>query len=124
MPEKGSVSSPPVSTWQQSPTRAGWSPRYSTIGRLQSRSLPPVLSQPSSIELSVFVDGVEADLYPDRREAQDSISLDNLIRPTIARPGVQVDTPSILFNNRVLLDRWCSEVIEFLSPAILPLGAG
>jgi hypothetical protein len=63
-------------------------------GRLQTRSLPPALSRPSSIQLGVLVNRIEAYLDPDGGERKGSISLDNLIRPTILRPGVQVDTPS------------------------------
>ena len=86
--------------------------------------MPPVLSQPSSIELGVLVDGIKAYLVPNRGELEDSISLDYLVRPTITRPGVQVDTPSILHNDGVLPDRSRREVIEFLAATILPLGAG
>jgi hypothetical protein len=86
--------------------------------------LPPALSRPSSIELGVLVNRIEAYLDPDGGERKGGIFLDNLIRPTIPRPGVQVDTPSILLNDGVLLDRGRREVIKFLSAAILPLGAG
>src|ERR1700751_4032145 len=105
MPGRAWGSSAPASTQRQSPRRAAWSRRYSTTGRLQSRSLPPALLQQSSIEFGVLVDGVEAHLDPDRGEFEDSTSLNNLVRPTIARPGVQVDTPSILLDDGILLDR-------------------
>src|ERR1700732_2476542 len=124
MPEKASASSAPVSTWRPSPRRAAWFRPYGTIGRLQSRSSPPALSRPNSIELGILVDRIEADLDPDGGERNGGISLDNLIRPTIPRPGVQVDTPSILLNYDILLDRSRREVIEFLPAAVLPLGAG
>src|SRR6202040_3379664 len=124
MPAKRWASSAPVSTWRQSLRRAAWSRRYSTIGRLQSRSLRRAVSQPSSIELGILVYRIEAYLDPDGGERKGGISLDNLIRPKIPRPGVQVDTPSILLNDGVLLDRGRREVIKFLSAAILPLGAG
>jgi Carbon-nitrogen hydrolase len=39
------------------------------------------------------------------------------------RSGVEVDTPCILLNDGVVLDRWSREVIEFLSATIFPLGA-
>src|ERR1700738_2464605 len=124
MPEKASASSARVSTWRRSPRGAVCSRPYSTTGRLQSRSLPPALSRPSSIQLRVLVNRIEAYLDSDGGERKGGISLDNLIRPTTPRPGVQVDTPSILLDYGILLDRWRREVIEFLPAAVLPLGAG
>jgi hypothetical protein len=40
----------------------------------------------------------------------------------MTRSGVEVDTPCILLNDGVLLDRWRREVLEFLSATIFPLG--
>jgi hypothetical protein len=56
--------------------------------------LPLALSPPSSIELGVVVDHIEAHLDTDRRELQDSITLDDFVGPTIARARVKIDKGS------------------------------
>src|SRR5271156_1857997 len=123
MPEKGSASSAPVSTLRQSPRRAAWSPRYSTTGRLQSRRSPPVLSRPSSIQLGVLVNRIEAYLDSNRGKVQDGAALDNLIHPFCSGPCIKIDTALVLLNYRILPDRRRSEVIKLLAASILPLGA-
>src|SRR5260370_36872512 len=124
MPEKASASSPPISMCRGSPRCAARSRRCSTIEGSPRRSLLPVRSPPSSIELGVFVDRVEADLDADRRELQDRPALDDFIRPTIARASEEIDPACLLFDDGVLLDRGRREVVKLLAAPRLPLGTG
>src|SRR5260370_1044279 len=123
MPEKASASSPPISMCRGSPRCAARSRRCSTIEGSPRRSLLPVRSPPSSIELGVFVDRVEADLDADRRELQDRPAFDDFIRPTIARASEEIDPACLLFDDGVLLDRRRREIVELFAAAVLPLGA-
>src|SRR5713101_1639975 len=123
MPEKASASSAPASRWRELPKCAAWSRHSSTIGHLLSRSLSPALSRPSSIELGVLVDRVESYLDADRREIQHRVALDDFVGPTVAGARVKIDTALVLLDDRVLSDRRCREVVEFLAAPILALGA-
>jgi hypothetical protein len=78
--------------------------------------LPHALSPPSSIELGVVVDHIKAHLDIDRRELQDSITLDDFVGPTIARARVKIDKALVLLDDRVLPDRRRREIVEFLRP--------
>ena len=79
---------------------------------------------PSSVEVGILVDRVETDFDADRGQLQDGFALDDLVGPTRARAGVEVDPPLILLDERVLPKRRRCEVIEFLASSILALGAG
>src|SRR6266404_5061870 len=104
------------------PRCAAWSRRSGTTAYSRRRNLPLALSPRSSSELGVLVDHIEAHLDADRRELQDSITLDDFVGPTIARARVKIDKALVLLDDRVLPDRRRREVVEFLAAAILALG--
>src|SRR6266404_1967125 len=105
------------------PRCAAWSRRSGTTAHSRRRNLPLALSPPSSIELGVLVDHIEAHLDADRRELQDGIPLDDFVGPARACPGVEVDPTRVLLDDRVLPDRRRREIFEFLAAAILALCA-
>jgi len=72
--------------------------RYSTTGRLQSRSLPPALSRPNSIELGVFVNIIEAYLDANRGKFEDGAAFDDLIDPFCPGACIKIHTARVLFN--------------------------